>query len=114
MARASLAARPVAARSAVSAELTPRERLLRLGAAALSDAELVSLLLQDSSSESAALGEAVELLRQIGGFPGFLRIDADSLRGLGLSRRKAAVLVSALELSRRLTRDELPRLVKPV
>jgi hypothetical protein len=30
--------------------------------------------------------------------PGFLRIDADSLRGLGLSRRKAAVLVSALEL----------------
>ena len=114
MARASLAARPAAARSAVSAELTPRERLLRLGAAALSDAELVSLLLQDSSSESAALGEAVELLRQIGGFPGFLRIDADSLRGLGLSRRKAAVLVSALELSRRLTRDELPRLVKPV
>jgi DNA repair protein RadC len=109
MARASLAARPAAARSAVSAELTPRERLLRLGAAALSDAELVSVLLEDTSSETAALDQAIDLLREIGGFPGFLRIDADSLRGLGLSRRKAAVLVSALELSHRLTRDELPR-----
>ena len=39
----------------------------------------------------------------------FLRLDADLLCGLGLSRRKAAVLVSALELSRHLVRDELPR-----
>ncbi len=37
-----LVARPQAARSAVPAELTPRERLLRLGPAALSDAELLA------------------------------------------------------------------------
>ena len=110
MARPTTAARLTAARSAVVAELTPRERLLRLGAAALSDAELVSVLLQDNSSEpAAALSQAVDLLRKVGGFPGFLRIDADSLRCLGLSRRQAAILASALELSRRLTRDELPR-----
>ena len=110
MASPFLAARLTAARSAAVAELTPRERLLRLGAAALSDAELLSvLLLQESSSAPSALGQAVDLLREVGGFPGFLPIDADSLRGLGLSRRQAATLVSALELSHRLIRDELPR-----
>ena len=95
MARASVAARPAAARSAVSAELTPRERLLRLGAAALSDAELVSVLLQDTSSETAALDQAIDLLREVGGFPGFLHIDAGTLRCLGLSRRLAAAEAEA-------------------
>ena len=109
MARPFLVARLTAARSAVVAELTPRERLLRLSAAALSDAELLSVVLQIGSYDAPALGQAVDLLRRVGGFPGFLRIDADSLRCLGLSRRQAATLASALELSRRLTRDELPR-----
>ena len=67
------------------------------------------MLLQDNSSEpAAALSQAVDLLRTVGGFPGFLRIDADSLRCLGLSRRQAAALVSTLELSRRAAQAASP------
>jgi hypothetical protein len=53
------------------------------------------------SSEAPALGQAVDLLREVGGFLGLLRLDAAALRGLGLTRCKAAALVSALELYRR-------------
>ncbi len=45
MASNSPVARPQAVRSNLPADLTPRERLLRRGAAALSDAELVSVIL---------------------------------------------------------------------
>ena len=109
MARPSRAARPKAARSNLPAELSPRERLLRRGAAALSDAELLSVVLLNGSSEAPALRQAVDLLHEVGGFLGLLRLDAAALRGLGLTRCKAAALVSAVELSRRLTHDELPR-----
>ncbi len=53
--------------------------------------------------------EATGLLREVGGLPGFLRLDAGNLRALGLTPAKAATVASALELSRRLIRDELPR-----
>ena len=109
MARPSRAARPKAARSNLPAELSPRERLLCRGAAALSDAELLSVVLLNGSSEAPALRQAVDLLREVGGFPGLLDLDGEALRALGLTRCKAAVLASALELSRRLTHDELPR-----
>ncbi len=100
--------RPKAARSAVPAELNPRERLLSRGAAALSDAEVLSVILQNGSPAAPALDQAVELLRRIGGFPGFLRLGAGKLQALGLTPAKAAAVASALELSRRLVRNELP------
>ena len=109
MSRPASVARPGAARFNLPAELSPRERLLRRGAAALGDAELLSVVLRNGSSEARALGQAVDLLRETGGFPGLLGLDAEALRGLGLSRCKTAALLSTLELSRRLTRDELPR-----
>ncbi len=102
-------ARPQAARSNLPAELTPRERLLRLGPAALSDAEVLSIVIGNGSPAAPALDQAVNLLRELGGLPGFLRLKADNLQSLGLTPAKAAALASALELSRRLIRDELPR-----
>ncbi len=101
-------ARPQAARSAVPAELPPRERLLRLGAAALTDAEVLAILLQNGCPAAPALDQAVELLRELGGLPGFLRLEAGNLQSLGLTPAKAAAVASALELSRRLIRNELP------
>jgi DNA repair protein RadC len=67
------------------------------------------VVLLNGSSEAPALRQAVDLLREVGGFLGLLRLDAEALRGLGLTRCKAAALVSALELSHRLSHDELPR-----
>ena len=64
MARPSPAARPKTARSNLPAELSPRERLLRRGAAALSDAELLSVVLLNGSSEAPALRQAVDLLHE--------------------------------------------------
>ena len=107
MAKTTSATRPEAARSNLPAELSPRQRLLRLGAEALTDAELLSVLLRTGCPEALALGQAVDLLRQIGGFPGLLRIDAGSLRGLGLTPTKAAIVLSTVEMSRRLVRDEM-------
>ena len=87
MARPAPAARPKAARSNLLAELSPRERLLRRGAAALSDAELLSVVLLNGSSEAPALRQAVDLLREVGGFPGLRHLGADSFRGLGSGGR---------------------------
>jgi hypothetical protein len=59
------------------------------------------VVLLNDSSEAPALRQAVDLLREVGGFLGLLRLDAAVLRALGLTRCKAAALVSALELYRR-------------
>ena len=82
------AARPGAARFNLPAELSPRERLLRRGAAALSDAELLSVVLLNGSSEAPALRQAVDLLREVGGFLGLLRLDARQRRALGFTPRQ--------------------------
>ena len=99
--------RPKAASSAVEADLTPRQRLLSCGASALSDAELLSVLLQPGSPRATALDQAVDLLEKLGGLPGFLRLDAGLLQTLGLTPTKAATVTAALELGRRLIRDQL-------
>ena len=44
----------------------PREKLLRLGAAALSDAELIALMLRCGTRGESALGVAQRLLAQFG------------------------------------------------
>ncbi len=101
MANQNAVARPKAARSAVPADLTPRERLLHRGPAALSDAELLAVLLGNGSPPAPAFDQAVELLREIGGFPGLLRLEAGTLQSLGLTPSKAAAVASALRAQRR-------------
>lgn len=86
----------------------PRERLLRHGAAALSDAELVALLLRTGRSGLSAVEVARELLAAVGGLPGLVGTDAVLLRRDGLGDAKLAAVLAAVEIGCRLARSRLP------
>ena len=58
----------------------PRERLLEQGAGALSDAELVAVLLRTGRVGDSAVQMATELLRESGGLSGLLASGPHSLR----------------------------------
>src|SRR5438067_1047077 len=80
----------------------PREKLLRHGAAALGDNELVALILGHGGPRRGALAVANELLAAHGGLHGLLRTNGDDMeRVAGIGRAKAAQLLAALELGRR-------------
>jgi DNA repair protein RadC len=80
----------------------PREKLLRHGAPALGDNELVALVLGSGCQRTGALALANELLATRGGLHGLLRSTCDDLaRIAGVGRAKAAQIVAALELGRR-------------
>ena len=90
-------------------EERPRERLLRSGSASLSDAELLAVLLRTGRPGVSAIEMAQELLAERGGLGGLLRAQPSSLRRRGLGEAKAASLLAAIELGRRLARARMPR-----
>ncbi len=90
-------------------EERPRERLLHSGAAALSDAELVAVLLRTGRQGMSAIEMGQELIAERGGLGGLLRSSAAKLRRRGLGDAKAATLLAAIELGRRLARVRMPR-----
>jgi DNA repair protein RadC len=80
----------------------PREKLLRTGAAALGDNELVAVVLGNGTRGVDALGLANELLRRRGGIHGLARSSVDDLGQVaGVGRARAAQVLAALELGRR-------------
>ena len=98
----------------------PREKLLARGAAALSDAELLALLLRTGIKGKGVLQMADELLRikndsasgsNDGGFDGIsglLHATADDLKRVkGLGPAKRAELIAVLELARRAMAQQL-------
>ena len=87
----------------------PREKLLSRGPAALSDAELLALLLRTGLAGKSVLQLAQELLDTFGGLAGLLHTTADDLKrvkGLG-GTAKRAELVAVLELARRAMAQQL-------
>ena len=98
---------PVAAPS-VGGTDAPRERLEALGPESLSDAELVALLLRTGGAGQPARDVAQALLRRVGGLRGLARtVPAELRRERGVGVAKAASLVAALELARRLASGRL-------
>lgn len=88
----------------------PRERLLRLGADALGDAELLALFLGTGPRGSNAVEHAQTLLGRTGGLRALLDLSAIELRRLpGIGPARAALLEAALALGRRQLRGELER-----
>ena len=80
----------------------PREKLLARGPGALSDAELLALLLRTGLPGKNALQMGQELLDQFGGVAGLLHTGADALTSIkGLGPAKRAEIVAVLELARR-------------
>ncbi len=83
----------------------PRERLARLGAGALSDAELLAILLRVGVSGTNVLQLSQQLLSDYGGWIGLQRAEYNDLcRRSGIGASKAASIKAALEIGRRLTR----------
>lgn len=95
----------------------PRERLARLGPEALTNAELVAILLRSGVPGLNALQLAQRVLMESGGLTGLHRVSFDELRRYrGLGPAKAAQLKSAVELGRRLavaTPEERPVIQSP-
>ena len=83
----------------------PRERLLAHGAGALSDAELVALLLRTGLRGKSAVELARDLLGQFGGVGGMLAADLAGIKGLGPA--KIAQFAAALELARRSLTEQM-------
>ena len=80
----------------------PREKLLRHGARALGDNELVALVIGSGCRRSGALDVANELLARRGGVHGLVRSTCEDLAHVvGVGRARAAQVVAAVELGRR-------------
>ena len=85
----------------------PRERLLRLGPAALTTAELLAILLSTGRTGHSAAEVAASLLVEGGPAPADLgrRSPAELARTAGIGPAKAARVAAALELGRRAQED---------
>ena len=94
----------------------PREKLQRLGAAALGDNELLAIVLGHGHANASALDLANSALAA-GGLRGLLRTDHAALRRVaGIGSARAAQVLAAIELGRRtLTRlgEARPQLSSP-
>ena len=89
-------------------EARPREKLLSRGAAALSDTELLALLLRSGIPGKNVLQLAQELVNRFGGVAGLLHTPAEALKTVkGLGPAKRAELVAVLELARRALAQQL-------
>jgi DNA repair protein RadC len=81
----------------------PRERLVRLGAAALSERELLAILIEHGPAPLGSLGVADTVVQRFGGLGGLARTSLPELQAVyGIGKVKAVQLLAALELGKRL------------
>jgi DNA repair protein RadC len=84
------------------ADARPREKLLRHGAATLSDTELLALLLRTGLKGQGVLQLAQSVLGHFGGYAGLLQAgvcDLATIKGLGPAKR--AEVAAVVEMARR-------------
>ena len=96
----------------------PRERLMRLGARALSDRELLAVLLRTGKRGDSAIQVAARLLQRFHGNLTRLSeaVPEELLQVDGIGEAKAVTLLAACELGRRMeiaTQGERPELKTP-
>ena len=87
----------------------PRERLFRHGAQALSSAELVEILLRNGCPGSTARELARELLVEYGSLVGLSNLNRAFLERRGIGEAKAATIITAFEIARRVAKERIPR-----
>lgn len=86
----------------------PREKLLAHGAAALSDVELLALLLRSGIRGKNVLQLAEEVRDGFGGLAGLLHAGSEQLKRIkGLGPAKRAEIMAVLELARRALAEQL-------
>lgn len=90
------------------ASLRPRERLLRDGPRALSDAELLAILLRTGTARENVLELAEALLKEFGGVSELHRLHLNEwLKIPGIGTTKAITVMAAFELGLRAVRSEV-------
>ena len=86
----------------------PREKLLRQGAAALTDAELVAVFLRTGMVGKSAVDLGRELLDLFGGLGGLCRADKKSACAApGVGEAKFALLQAVMEMARRTMEEDI-------
>jgi len=85
----------------------PREKLLSQGSAALSDAELLAVLLGSGVRGKDAIALGRELLQHAGSLGALLSRPEREVRAVGLGPAKRARIAAALELARRSLAEQL-------
>ena len=94
------------------ADQRPRERLRRLGADALTDAEVVAILLGSGRPGTNAVELANRLIASVGGVAGLAAVTVDDvMRVPGIGAAAASRIVAATELHRRAAIAERPHAV---
>lgn len=95
----------------------PRERLMQHGAGALSDAELLAILLRVGVEGESAVQVGARLLNALGGITGIHRSSYEEVCAQhGIGPAKAAQIKAAIELGRRLSSqvsEERPAVQSP-
>jgi DNA repair protein RadC len=86
----------------------PRERLLAGGAQALSDTELLAIVLRNGRPGASALEVAHQLLGEVGGLQGLAGAGYRRLRSNGVGRAKVAAVLAAVEIACRIAAAEVP------
>lgn len=99
----------------------PRERLLQAGPQALSDAELLAIVLRTGTAKQSVFAMAQHLLAELGGLRGLLAADIEQLlQHKGIGHAKACELQAISEINKRALAQRLqqgpvmnqPQLVK--
>lgn len=97
-------------RDALLPDQRPRERMLRLGACALTNSELLALMLGTGTHRQNALMLAQHLLKHFGGLRALLSAQFVDLKAIhGLGEAKICQLAAILALARRALEEELKR-----
>lgn len=81
----------------------PRERLVKYGAEALSNAELLAIILRVGTQEYSAIGLAEHMLGRLNGIRGIASASVEELSSIkGLGTAKSAQIKAMVELGKRL------------
>jgi len=86
----------------------PREKLLKNGSGALSNSELLAILLRTGTNGISAIDLARKVLQKFGTFRNMVHTDLRDWKGFkGLGNAKIAHIQAALEIGRRYRQDEV-------
>ncbi len=89
-------------------EERPRERMLQYGASAVSNAELIAILIRTGTISESAVNLAQRVLKEAGGLRKLVNLSTEQLVEIkGIGYAKALQLQAGIELGRRLAQSEL-------
>ena len=91
----------------------PRERMLKGGPSALSNAELLAILLRTGTHAESVVALAQRVLQEAGSLRGLSDVSVEQLTGIrGIGEAKAMQLQAGIELGRRMARSVMEDRVK--